>query len=98
MFDVNIAEDTRYADGIIAGTGVPNKEDVVRVCIHVYSMYIQSSILTYSFHSVLMDLKVSRCSLLLQGFQNTFCGKTGVRIKPSCANEDAECENAASKE
>ncbi|XP_053498742.1 transcription factor-like 5 protein [Ictalurus furcatus] len=35
---------------------------------------------------------------LKQGFQNTFCGKTGVRIKPSCANDAAECENAASKE
>ncbi|XP_053096699.1 transcription factor-like 5 protein isoform X1 [Pangasianodon hypophthalmus] len=35
---------------------------------------------------------------LKQGFQNTFCGKTGVRIKPSCANDAAECENSASKE
>ncbi|KAF4077870.1 hypothetical protein AMELA_G00193080 [Ameiurus melas] len=35
---------------------------------------------------------------LKQGFQNTFCGKTGVRIKPSCANDATERKNAASKD
>ncbi|XP_058266615.1 uncharacterized protein LOC131366286 isoform X2 [Hemibagrus wyckioides] len=33
-----------------------------------------------------------------QEFQNTFCGKTGVRIKPSCADDATECKKSASDE
>ncbi|KAK2825602.1 hypothetical protein Q7C36_019529 [Tachysurus vachellii] len=35
---------------------------------------------------------------LKQGFQKTFCGTTGVRIKPSCADDATKCEKATSKE